>query len=146
MIGVCSGYTDDFYRENKHRVNNDGNYLIGLPEDKVFARNIGELFRKRLLAAQENDKINKIVVVTHVPCLNCLVTRKPNDYSWSVGTPYFGNLSHEEFITGCSKVVAVVSAHSHVGISDTLKIDGRDIQVRCVESDYLNPGHLILET
>jgi len=135
-----------FYARNKKNVIVDGTRHIGLPSDIDFANQLGEGFRKRLKAADENPEIKTIVVVTHIPCMPSQITSKPNDYCWSIGTPYFGNISHVDFIMNSPKVKYVASGHSHVG-SDTVVTtnDGHKIRVLNSSADYGNPNHILLE-
>jgi len=139
--GPTSTLPHEYLAANKHRINNDGNYMKGLPDDKTFALEIGKSFRRRLLEAQNDLSIKSIVVITHVPCVNQLVTRKPYNYSWSISTPYFGNLSHEDLIFGCSKVKWIVSAHSHQEISTVFNSPHGKIQLFNLGSDYHKPDY-----
>ncbi len=137
---------DEYYERMKKRVVNDAKYFRGLPRDKKFARLIGEAFEKRLLAAQEDNDVHSIVVVTHVPCMPAQITRHPFDWHWSCATAYFGNLSHVETIMGCSKVRSILSGHSHQGNRSILELDsGQVIDVINLGSDYAKPLFVIIE-
>jgi predicted phosphodiesterase len=142
LVGPCAGYGNDFYAKNKKNINADGKYHNGLPNDLEFSASIGEKFRERLLSAQKNLAVRDIVVVTHVPCAEPIITRKPQDYNWSVGTPYFGNLSHQELFLSCNKLKEIVSGHSHVAQEGMLG----NIRCRVVPSDYGNPKFLTVNT
>lgn len=144
-VGVCAGLDDKFYEINKYRANNDANYHIGLPPDQGFAKIVGDAFWKRLRFAEEEDEVKDIVIVTHVPCIEALITRRPQDYEWSVSTPYFGNISWEDKIRSCSKVRAIVSAHSHVGIEHMVPFGDREVLAICIDSDYRSPSHVTIE-
>lgn len=143
--GAAAGMPDDFWAKNKHKVINDGNYLHGLPDDKTFAKQIGDGFRKRLLEAQNDPQIDSIVIVTHVPCMECQMTRRPQIFDWTLGTPYFGNLSHQEEILACNKVHNVISGHSHQGNDNTVTREGRaDLRVVNLSADYGRPAYEII--
>lgn len=114
-IGPTAGYTKEYFIQNKKRIINDGIFFRGLPEDIVFAKEIGEAFRKRLIDAQMNPHVHEIIVVTHVPCTEQQITRNPHDVSWSLATPFFGNLSHVDWFVNCSKISHIISGHSHRG-------------------------------
>ncbi len=114
-IGPTSVYNKEYFIENKKRIINDGRFFRGLPSDVVFAKKIGKAFRRRLIDAQMNPHVQEIIVVTHVPCTEQQMTRKPHDVSWSMSTPFFGNLSHMDWFMNCSKISHIVSAHSHQG-------------------------------
>jgi len=142
-VGPNAGLSDDYYRINKNIA--DIKYHIGLPDDKEFARQIGVKFRERLTNAQNDDNVSKIIVVTHVPCMECLITRYPHDNEWSKSTAYFGNLSHEEYIKSCTKIVQIVSAHSHVQHFAEVFSFNRVIKCCTTASDYYNPINLVIE-
>jgi len=132
--------TDEYYERMKKRVVNDAKYFKGLPRDKVFAEQIGEGFRKRLLDAEKDPEVHSIIVATHVPCMPSQITRKPQEWHWSCATAYFGNLSHTETIMGCSKVKYVFSGHSHQGNRATVEFhDGHEVEVINLDADYGKP-------
>ncbi len=131
---------DQYYATFKHRHNNDGRFLVGLPADQEFARAIGKNFRKRLQEAEDNPSISQIMIVTHVPCIEQQITRMPDNFSWSIGNAYFGNLSHSKFILGLSKVSHIISAHTHRGCDEKIEADdGHLISVINIDADYGDP-------
>lgn len=111
-VGPASRLPDEWFAANKNSIIND-RYMEGQPDDKTFARELGNAFRGRLLRAHDDPQVKKIVILTHVPCIEEQITRRPQDYQWSVATPYFGNLSHCRFIGSLPKVSHIISAHSH---------------------------------
>lgn len=112
-IGHAAGLTEKFWETNKKRICNDARYLVGLPSDVEFAREIGEPFKDRLEEAQLRPEIKEIIVATHVPIVDEQVTRNPHDYSWAMGTPYFGCLSYDHWVDVCSKISHLVCGHNH---------------------------------
>jgi len=137
---------DEYYERMKKHSNNDGKFLIGLPSDKDFAQTIGAEFCSRLDTAENDPNVHSIVIVTHVPCMSSQITRHPFNKSWSLGTPYFGNLSHEKFILGLTKVKHIISAHSHNKNESVVTADdGHDIQVQTLEAEYGNPTAIVIE-
>lgn len=139
-VGVTAMYPEEFIESNRNSVINDG-LMRGQPRDKEFAATLGKEFDKRLLVAQNDPTVNDIVVLTHVPCMECQITRNPYDVKWSLSTPYFGNLSHEKLITSCNKVRLVVSGHSHRG---NYNKEG-NIDVYNLSCDYKNPVVLLYD-
>jgi hypothetical protein len=136
---------DEYYERMKKRVVNDAKFFRGLPRDKDFAKLIGDAFQGRLLAAQEDDSVHSIVIVTHVPCMPCQITRKPHEWHWSCSTAYFGNLSHVETIMKCSKVKHILSGHSHQENRTTVQLDDGIAKVVTLGSDYGAPKFEIIE-
>lgn len=137
---------DEYYERMKKRSVNDAKFFRGLPRDKEFAKLIGDAFRKRLLAAQEDSDVHSIVVITHVPCMPCQITRKPHEWHWSCATAYFGNLSHVETIMECSKIKFILSGHSHQGNRKLLELsNGQVIDIITLDSDYRKPSFEVIE-
>lgn len=137
---------DEYYERMKERVVNDAKFLKGLPRDKEFAKLIGEAFEKRLLAAQENEAVHAIIVVTHVPCMPCQITRKPFNWHWSCSTAYFGNLSHTETLMKCSKIKFILSGHSHQDNRNLITFnDEQVVEIITLGSDYQKPLFKIIE-
>lgn len=137
---------EQFYARYKYQVNNDGQFLIGLPSDIAFAQKIGEGFRHRLQAAEDDSDVHGIVIVTHVPCMHEQITRHPFNIGWSLGTPYFGNLSHVDFIMGLTKVKHIVSGHSHQENRNIVTFhDGHEVLVQNLKAEYGEPTALMVE-
>lgn len=131
---------DEYYERMKKSVVNDAKFFSSLPRDKEFAAQMGAEFEKRLQQAEDDPKVHSIVIVTHVPCMPCQITRKPQDWHWSCATAYFGNITHSEFILGLTKVKAILSGHSHQD-NDTLVAfhDGHEARVLTLGADYGDP-------
>ncbi len=144
-VGPTSTLPHEYLAKNKGKVNMDGKRMRGLPDDITFARAIGEGFRQRLLDAQSDPSIESIVVATHVPCVEQLITRRPYNFSWSIATPYFGNLSHQDVIFGCDKVKWVIGAHSHQEISAAFDTPKGAVQLFNLGSDCNNPEYKTIE-
>lgn len=145
-VGVMAGRPAEWFMNNKAEVINDGRFFHGLPDDITFAKEIGEKFRTRLQEAQDDPKINSIIVTSHVPCMEQQMTRNPHSAQWARSTPYFGNLSHQDFIEQCSKVKHVASGHSHCGNDNTIVREGQpDIRVRNIAADYLAPTFIVCD-
>lgn len=112
-VGHGAGFALEYWEKYKHRVNNDGQFLHGLPSDIEFAKEIGDAFKLRLEEAQLSSEVKEIIVATHVPIVEEQVTRKPHDYGWAMGTPYFGCLSYDHWIDVCSKISHIICGHNH---------------------------------
>lgn len=145
-VGPCSQFTPEYFEENKYKVNNDGVYFIGVPDDRTFAKQIGVGFCKRLKESQKDKSVKSIIVATHVPCVEEQMTRNPHNFQWAFGTPFFGNLSYVKQMLKCDKLTHIVCGHSHV---DHYKIieRGNMKNVRAVNigGDYGAPAYLLIE-
>lgn len=136
---------DEYYERMKKRVVNDAKFFTGMPRDKEFAAQIGVGFERRLLEAEADPEIHTIVIVTHVPCMPCQITRKPWEWHWSCATAYFGNLSSVEVIMSCSKVKCVLSGHSHQDNHNIVEFaDEHQAQVITLGADYADPKFLVV--
>lgn len=141
-VGPCSLFPDDYLFLNKINLNNDARMMRGVFSDIDFAHELGSAFSDRLKKA---DVFDKVIIITHVSCMECQMTRNPYRFDWSSGTPYFGNLSHESEILSNPKIVAVVSGHSHRGNANLItRPNMPDIQVINLGSDYNLPVYCVL--
>lgn len=144
--GVIPNFPDKFFAKHKGVVNNDANFLIGLPADKKFAKELGNAFLERLKKAEDDSRINKIIIATHCTCYPNHVIRKPYDYNWSLGTPFYYNLSVWPSIFKCKKVVRVFSGHSHFEKYDDVVFEnGHVVGVSVVGSNIGNPKYELFE-
>lgn len=146
-VGVVSTFSKEYFWHNKKTlIPNEFRYLQGLPPDIDFAHTVGQAFQARLLESELNPAINRILVSTHVPCLEAQMTRQPHSFQWASGTPYFGNLSHQSFILACTKVRDVISGHSHRGRLATIERGQMlPVQVINLDSDYLRPTFRVIQ-
>jgi len=169
-VGPASQLGIDYFIANKKSIINDGRFFRGLPDDITFSKQIGDAFRKRLVAAQMDPDVHEIIVTTHVPCTEPQITRLPQDFGWTQSTPFFGNLSHEDWFIECSKISHIVSAHSHranrgeLRARDTMGFDDPSLREELraaglrskfkssdpvtitLGSDYRNPSYEIIES
>lgn len=146
IVGPMAQLPIEYFIVNKAKIINDGNFMHGLPDDVEFARQIGTTFIRKLKAAQNDRKIKHIVIVTHVPCLEQQMTRRPHDQEWAIATPYFGNLSHQKDILSCDKVKFVISGHSHRPEEAIISRGQKpDIAATVIGSDYHDPKCKIIE-
>ena len=147
-IGSLHYMSDEWYKDNKAFYNNDARFIKGLPDDIELANDIGQKFISRLRAAQENDNIAQIVVISHVPCLSSQIVRKPEQAAWSIGNAYFGILTHEPEILNTQKISHVISGHSHQYVNTEINghdnLSTRKIKVFVNPSDYGSPQVTII--
>jgi 3',5'-cyclic AMP phosphodiesterase CpdA len=103
--------------------------------DRISRRFLGELDR-----LEADPSVSQIVVVTHVPVLECQIPRKPANRDWGFANAFFGNLTLGKEVLGRRKVSGVISGHTHVGREEQVRLpDGRRIDVRVVGSKYGDP-------
>jgi predicted phosphohydrolase len=135
---------ETFARE-KGSFNNDA-FLIDWPwSDVEFAELVAGPFLATLDRLESDALVQRIVVVTHVPVLECQMTRRPNDRNWAFSNAYFGNLTLGAKVVTRRKVSHVVSGHTHVGRSAVMEpLDGRSVIARVIESEYRRPAWIEL--
>ncbi len=139
----------EYYISNKASIINDGVYISGIESDIEFAKTIGLSFKERLKEAQHDDNITEIVVITHVPCMECQMVRRPSDFNWSRANAFFGNFSHQDLIMSCSKIRFVISGHTHVGklsVIDRSRHGMSSITAITLDGDYGYPRYRMCET
>ena len=135
----------DLLESLKSCFNNDATWIDWGRKDRDFARELRERMLLRLRALAQQEGIQKIVVVTHVPIVEEQMERKPEDSQWGVTNAYFGHLTLGDEVVKEPKVVAIISGHTHVGKQATRQRPGLpSIDVRVVEADYGMPGYTVL--
>lgn len=137
--GPTAGLSDDYFKTNKKRCINDARFFTELPEDIEFADSIGTKFIQRLHEAENKSDVSEIVIVTHVPCVDALVTRMPQNFDWAIMTPYFGNITYEKDILSLSKLTHIYCGHTHVYENVDITQGNRKIKAINIGSDYGNP-------
>lgn len=138
----ASIYDDSWFAVNKGKFNNDAYYLKLTKSDIEFATELGNKFVYRLKEADADENVHSIVIVTHDPCFDCQVTRKPE---WIYSNAYFGNITYENEIKKINKLKHVVSGHTHCRTKDEIIVDNRTINVETLGSDYYKPEFVIVE-
>jgi predicted MPP superfamily phosphohydrolase len=125
--------------------NNDATWIDWGRKDRDFARELRQGMLQRLSALAQQESIQKIVVVTHVPIVEEQMERRPDDSQWGLTNAYFGHLTLGEEVVKEPKVVAIISGHTHIGKQATRQRLGMpSIDVRVVEADYGIPGYTVL--
>ena len=131
---------ETFARE-KGSFNNDAFLIDWLWSDIEFAERVAQSFLATLDRLESDPVVHRIIVITHVPVLECQMTRRPHDRNWAFSNAYFGNLTLGEKILKRSKVCHVISGHTHVGRSGVVELlDGRRVVARVIDSEYRRPA------
>ncbi len=133
------------YANNKAQIVMDGSLIDWAWTDKEFAAQVGTAFAERLAALEADPAVREILVVTHSPIFNEAVVRKPGNYAWNVGNAYFYNLSLGPIVSASPKVSAVISAHTHEGVTATVAGVVRAIELRVLPADYGKPAYVVLD-
>jgi predicted phosphodiesterase len=101
----------DFARE-KHYFSPDDR--IDWPwTDPEFAALVGRDFLGVLDRLEADAAVQKVVVVTHLPILDCQLLPWPDNPDWGFMKAYFGNLTLGREVLRRAKVTHVVSGHTH---------------------------------
>jgi hypothetical protein len=135
------------FARDKGKNNNDA-YRIDWPwSDIAFARQVGTRLGETLDGLEADPAVRQVIVVTHVPLLDCQMLRKPYDADWAFSNAYFGNLTLGQAVVRHCKVTHIIRGHTHVGRSAVWRSpDGRRIEAHVVDSHYGRPNWLALET
>jgi hypothetical protein len=65
-----------------------------------------------------------VVVVTHMPILDCQILPWPNNPDWGFMKGYFGNLTLGREVLTHGKVTHLLSGHTHKGYDGRLQLPG----------------------
>ncbi len=139
------GHTVEEYKERRREFIGDALYVDWPWDDIEFCKRIETPFRKRLETAQADSDVKHILIVTHSPIFDEQILRKPDDAKWTFSNAYFGNLTFGEIARGFDKVRTVVSGHTHAGMKGVVKVDGREINVVTLDSQYGAPEYVWVE-
>ncbi len=132
---------DNYYAAIKPRISNDAHWIDWTWSDPEFAAILRERLVVQLDRLERNPRIDRIVVVTHVPLFEEQIVRNADNFVWSLATAYFGNLDTGRVVSAFPKVRVVVSGHLHT--SRTTVVPRRrspDIQALVIGSDYGDPA------
>ncbi len=138
--------SDDDIAECKPRYAMDASKIDWAWTDQEFAATCRHRLQRQLLRLEEDEEVNQVLVVTHVPIFESQIERRPEDQDWSKGTPYFGHLTLGESLRGFPKLRYVVSGHTHVGLNGVVNRPGQvPIGSAVVGSDYGRPRWVTVE-
>lgn len=112
--------------------------------DPEFAALVGRKLLATLGRPEADPAVRQVVVVTHVPLLECQMCRKPHDRDWGFSNAYFGNLTLGRQVVERAKVSHIISGHTHVGREGGLNLGPRRVEARVLASEYGRPAWLKL--
>ena len=107
-------FPNKFYKKNKSNYNNDGRFIQSKYDDEKLSEWCLQGLKRDI--ERIYDKVDNIIVCTHVPVFKENVYYKPHTghgVSWNLGCAYFYNLTLGEYIKTLSKVQVVVAGHTH---------------------------------
>jgi hypothetical protein len=140
------GATPAIYASEKRHVNPDGMYIDWEWNDPQFAALIAQPFLATLDRLEADDSVRQMVVVTHVPVLECQMCRRPDNPRWSFSNAYFGNLTLGQQILQRSKVTHIVSGHTHVELYGKVRgAAGQTVHAWVLGSEYRWPAWIGFE-
>lgn len=129
----------------KREFNYDANGIDWKWTDPEFAGIVAKKLLATLDRLEADSSVRQIIVVTHVPLLDCQMCRKPHDPRWGFSNAYFGNLTLGQEVVKRRKVTRIISGHTHVGREGSVPAAGREIAARVIASEYGRPVWLELE-
>lgn len=139
-----------FFTERKDYYNLDARYVDWPWSDQEFAARLGEGLCERLQGLEADAGVRSVLVVSHVPLFEEQMCRKPHDPHWGLSNAYFGNLTLGKQVLKMSKVQAVVSGHTHLGLKGQVKRPGfpekSALAVSVLGSDYHAPVYSMIES
>lgn len=142
-------YPAEFFAAEKRNYNLDARMMHWARSDVEFATQVGDALCARLAAPEQDEAVQGVVVVTHVPVFDAQMLRQPHDRRWGLSNAYFGNLALGQRLLGLRKLRAVVSGHTHIGrkgqVPRPLLADMPALPVSVLPSDFDAPVYEVLE-
>ena len=143
-------YTPEYFALHKGEYNLDDRFIDWAWTDGEFARSCGDTLCASLDALEGDAAVHSVLVVTHVPLFELQMARKPQEPRWGFSNAYFGNLTlGGRVLAASTKLVAVVSGHTHIGKSGTVAHpdypDLPSVPVEVIPSDYGAPTYTVVE-
>jgi predicted phosphohydrolase len=128
------------FAERKRWYNADARYIDWRWTDPQFAEVVAKPFLETLDRLEGDPAVRQVVVVTHVPLLECQMCRDSGNPDWAFSNAYFGNLTLGAKVLERRKVRHVVSGHTHVARRGQVQTpDGRTVDAVVINSDYGEP-------
>ena len=140
-----AAYSDADYRLLKRMVNHDADFIDWPWSDVAMARFLGRRFAARLAGLVNNPKVDRIVVVTHVPIFPEALPHYPESEFYSLMRAYLGNFTLGELVRQQPKVTHVVSGHIHHRGHWIIAGEHGPIDFRLVGSHRGAPAAVVLE-
>jgi hypothetical protein len=135
--------TADAFARNKQYFNMDAHYVDWPWSDQEFAAMVEGPFLAELDELEADAAVRQTVVVTHVPLLECQMSRKPGNRDWGFANAYFGNLALGAKVLRRRKVSHVISGHTHTERHGSEpRTNGGVVEARVLASDYGSPAWL----
>jgi 3',5'-cyclic AMP phosphodiesterase CpdA len=129
----------DFAREKRH-FSPDGR-IDWAWTDPEFAALVGKDFLGVLDRLESDPSVRQVVVVTHMPILDCQILPWPDNPDWGFMKAYFGNLTLGKEVVRRGKVTHVISGHTHKAYDGRLRLSGgHEIEVHVVGRAGGKPG------
>lgn len=115
-------------------------------KDPDFAELCRRRLRRTLTELEDNERVDRILVVSHVPCFESQLEKDSADPEWCLASAFFGHLTLGECLRGFPKVRWAVSGHTHMGLNGLVeRPGGAPIATAVVGSDYGRPRWVTLE-
>ncbi len=142
-------YPAELFAAEKRNYNLDARMMDWARSDVEFAAQVGDALCARVAALEQDETVQGVVIVTHVPLFDAQMLRKPGDRRWGFSNAYFGNLTLGQRLLGLRKLRAVVSGHTHIGrkgqVARPALPDLPALPVSVLPSDYDAPVYEVLE-
>ena len=145
--------TEAYWLEFKRTQFPDGRYLnadvkyINWPwSDIAFATKCADALVERMAGLEADASVESVLLVTHVPVFREQLVIKPDIPKWGYGNAFFGNLTLGERVRGMSKLRAVVSGHTHIGVKATTAHGAGPLPVWVTISDFHKPSYVVYDS
>lgn len=137
-------HTEEYWIEKKSKAHPDYRFIDWPWSDVAFATRCGDGLVARVAALDVDATVTDLLLVTHVPLFREQMLSKPEDYRWGYGNAFFGNMTLGARLRHSPKLRAVVSGHTHIGMTKTLA-DPQATPVWVIPSDFHAPRYVVYE-
>lgn len=138
--------SDDDYMRLKSLISNDGKYVDWPWLDVQIAEMLSDGLIERLDLLEQDDAINDVLLVTHVPIFADM-QRSMGDPEKRIADAYYLNLTLGKRVLPYQKLRMVMSGHVHIGHEKEIERDGLPpLTAYTNPSDYGRPAALLLDT
>ncbi len=146
---IIPPFSAEFFAREKGKYNLDARMMEWSRTDVEFAAQVGDALCARLASLEQDEAVQAVVVVTHVPLFAVQMARKAGDRRWGFSNAYFGNLSLGQRLLGLRKLRVVISGHTHIGrkgqVARPLLRDLPALPVSVLPCDYDAPTYEMIE-
>ena len=138
--------TEEYWVELKRTLHPDAKFINWPWSDVAFATERADALIERMAELEADADVETVLLVTHVPVFREQLVIKQEIPRWGYGNAFFGNLTLGERLRGMSKLRAVVSGHTHIGVKATTTHGTEPLPAWVTTSDFHKPSYVVYDS